>query len=83
MSSHDRLVLAVSKILVERRESLGLSQSDLSQRSGLHRSYIGDLERGFRNLAMKNLCRLAVALEMKPSKVVSLAEKRLAAKHSR
>lgn len=76
---HDQLVFALSLILRERREFLEISQSDLARKSGLHRSYIGDLERGSRNISVKNLSRLASALEVPASKVLSMAEKRMAA----
>lgn len=65
-------------VLRDRRETLGISQSDLARRSGLHRSYIGDLERGARNLSVRNLSRLASALELHASKALSQAEKKLA-----
>ena len=76
---HDQLVFAVSMVLRDRRETLSISQSDLARKSGLHRSYIGDLERGSRNISLKNLSRLASALDMAPSKLLSLAEKKYAA----
>lgn len=76
---HDQLVVAISMILRDRREALLISQSDLARRSGLHRSYIGDLERGSRNISVRNLNRLAHALGMQASKMLALAEKRLAA----
>jgi transcriptional regulator with XRE-family HTH domain len=75
---HDQLVFALSLILRERREALDVSQSDLARRSGLHRSYIGDLERGSRNISVKNLSRLSEALEVPASKILGLAEKRMA-----
>jgi transcriptional regulator with XRE-family HTH domain len=75
---HEQLVFAVSMILRDRREALDISQSDLARKSGLHRSYIGDLERGARNLSLRNLSRLATALEIAPSKMLSLAEKKMA-----
>jgi transcriptional regulator with XRE-family HTH domain len=80
MRADEHLILTVSAVLRDRRESLGMSQSELGLASGLHRSYIGDLERGSRNLALKNLCRLAEALDLTPSKVLSLAERKLEAK---
>jgi transcriptional regulator with XRE-family HTH domain len=78
VSEHEKLVYAVSLVLRDRRELLSISQSDLARKSGLHRSYIGDLERGFRNLSLKNLSRLSVALDMVPSKLLMLAEKKRA-----
>jgi transcriptional regulator with XRE-family HTH domain len=65
----------VSKVLRNRREVMEISQSDLARRSGLHRSYIGDLERGARNLSVRNLSRLATAVGLMPSKLLALAEK--------
>lgn len=76
---HDQLVFALSLILRERREGMEISQSDLARRSGLHRSYIGDLERGSRNISVKNLSRLSEALEVPASKVMAMAEKRMVA----
>ncbi len=76
--AHDQLVFAVALVLCHRRETLLVSQSELARRSGLHRSYIGDLERGSRNISIKNVSRLASALDMPASKVLALAEKKLA-----
>jgi transcriptional regulator with XRE-family HTH domain len=79
LSVHDNLVQALSLALRERRAQLNFSQSDLARKSGLHRSYIGDLERGSRNISVKNLSRLAQALETNSSTLLEMAEDRLAA----
>ncbi len=47
-----------------RRTELQLSQEDLGDRSGLHRTYIGHLERGEVNPSLLNILRVAAALDI-------------------
>lgn len=44
------------------RERLGLSQEELADKAGIHRTYVGGVERGERNLGLKNVFRIAKAL---------------------
>jgi transcriptional regulator with XRE-family HTH domain len=74
MLSPDWLPATFSKVLHKRREALGISQEELSKRSGLHRTYISDVERGARNVSQKNMGRLSVALEVTPSVLMRWAE---------
>ena len=55
-----RFGIAVKK----RRNELAISQEDLAERAGLHRTYISDLERGKRNVSLENLEKLAKALNL-------------------
>ncbi len=55
------------KRLAEVRKAKGWSQEKLSLESGVARSYLGGVERGQRNIAIVNICRLADTLGVKPS----------------
>lgn len=49
------------------RKEKGLSQEELAARCGLHRTYIGSVERGERNVTLDTLQVIAVALERPPA----------------
>lgn len=58
--------IEVGRRLRDLREKAGWSQEELGFRSGLHRNYIGDIERGERNVAVVNIAKLAKALAVRP-----------------
>ena len=51
------------------REKKGISQEKLGEISDLHRTYIGMVERAERNITLKNIEKIAKALETDISKV--------------
>ncbi|WP_431521866.1 helix-turn-helix domain-containing protein [Fluviibacter phosphoraccumulans] len=55
--------------MAQLRKEKGWSQETLSLESGVARSYLGGVERGQRNIALVNICRLAEALELKPAEL--------------
>jgi len=74
---HERVQAAFGKALKRFRASLGVSQEQLAERAELHRTYVGDVERGERNISLLNIAKIADALRIKPSKLVREMEKHL------
>ena len=64
------LFLSFGRAVRERRTALDLSQEELADLAGLHRTYIGSIERGERNPSLLNIARLALALRVKPNELM-------------
>ena len=56
------------------RELLGWSQERLAEVSGLHRNYVGSVERGERNISIDNMERVAIALNVSLESLVTSSE---------
>jgi len=52
------------------REAAGMTQESLAHAAGLHWTYIGQIERGERNLSYKNVLRLARGLGLDPGRLM-------------
>lgn len=53
-----------AKKLKQLRKKAGLSQEELGFRAGLHRTYIGSIERAEQNVSVDNIHKLAKALKV-------------------
>lgn len=49
----------------------GISQEQLAEMSDVHRTYVGSVERGERNVSIDNMERFAIALDVSLSEMVS------------
>jgi transcriptional regulator with XRE-family HTH domain len=58
----DEILKRLGSRLRDLRIAASMSQEELAGRAGLHRTYVGGIERGERNVAVVNLVRLARAL---------------------
>jgi len=54
------------------REERGWSQEKLAGECGLDRTYVGSVERGERNIALINICKLAKTLGVSPSDLLDI-----------
>ncbi|MGO4541079.1 helix-turn-helix domain-containing protein [Paenibacillus sp. 2TAB19] len=66
--SSDFLRLIGERIRTLRKEK-GYTQEFLSEKSGIHVTYISDIERGERNISMETLEKVINALEVNPVEV--------------
>jgi transcriptional regulator with XRE-family HTH domain len=67
-----KLSVIVGRNIKKYRKSLNISQEELADKAGLHRTYIGGIERGERNITLDSLQVIAAALNVAP--VVLIAE---------
>ena len=62
--------IAFGRRLRELRHRVALSQEALALQCGLDRSYVGQVERGERNLSLENIHKLAAALKVEPAELL-------------
>ena len=77
MSRDERIKSGFGIAIRDLRTKAGLSQEQLAAKAGLNRTYVGDVERGERNIAVVNMQKLAKALGARLSDVVREMEKHL------
>lgn len=74
MSERTALLVGLGAALRMLRTEQRVSQEDLSLRTGVHRNYIGGIERAERSPTVVTVARLADALGVKTSELFRLAE---------
>ena len=64
---------ALGDAIRNRRQATGLSQDELGHLCGLHRTYIGSVERGERNVTIASIFNIAHALQLSPHQLLQRA----------
>ena len=76
MPTASPLLLALGETIREVRDTRRLSQEALGLEIGVHRNYLGGIERGERKPSLETVTRIAAGLDMKASDLLALAEVR-------
>jgi len=74
MAEPETLLLGLGRTLREARTDGRISQEELGLRTGVHRNYIGGIERGERNPSVTTIATLAEALDLKLSELFARVE---------
>lgn len=62
----EEVLVAFGRQVAAARRGIGLSQEALAAKAGIHRTYVGAVERGERNVSLLNIQKLAIALGVDP-----------------
>ena len=74
MPDPSKLLAGLGQAIREQRTARSLSQEELSLLTGVHRNYIGGVERGERNPTLQTISILATALGIRTSELIARAE---------
>ena len=70
MQDEDDPVIRFGKRVRELRDSQAITQDELAHIAGMDRSYVGQIERGEKNITIKGIYKLAHALGVKASRLL-------------
>jgi len=70
----DQAIKTFARNILERRRKLGISQEKLALKAGLDRTYISGIEQSRRNPSLKNIAKIARALDTTPSALLELTK---------
>lgn len=74
MIDENKIKERFGKVLKKVRVAKGYSQEGLAELSGLHRTYISEVERGDRNLSLINIVKLCDSLDVTTSSFFEIME---------
>ena len=68
----ESILTKFGKKVREKRLQRGISQEKLAEKAGVHRTYIGMIERGEKNITLQNIEKIAKALGISLDELMSL-----------
>jgi transcriptional regulator with XRE-family HTH domain len=74
VSTRDPLLVGLGNAIRDLRDEHHLSQERLGLESGVHRNYIGGIERAERRPALTTVAKLAITLGVSVSELIARAE---------
>jgi transcriptional regulator with XRE-family HTH domain len=69
-----QLQVSLGQVIRDRRKRMGHSQESFADAAGVHKNYMGSVERGERNVSLRNLKLIAKALGLPLTMLIALAE---------
>lgn len=69
MSKKSQLLVHFGEVIRDLRKDKELSQEELADKAGLHRTYIGMIERGEKNITLENISKISKALQVSISEL--------------
>ena len=66
----NEILIKFGNSIRDARKSVGISQEELADKAGLHRTYIGMIERAEKNITLINIEKLAIALSIDISELL-------------
>jgi len=71
MNKNKYILIRFGKKVREERLKKGLSQEDLASKAGVHRTYIGMIERGEKNITLVTIKKVAMALDLRITQLLN------------
>lgn len=72
-----KITKALGEAIHDHHRFKWLIQEELGEIAGMHRTYVGMVERGEKNITLANLVKVALALDITASELLRQAEERL------
>lgn len=70
LADNKKTLLIFGSYLKEVRKIQGLSQEELAEKVGVHRTYVGMIERGEKNITLLNILKISKALNIPPQNLL-------------